>query len=138
MKMIHVLEAPTKLLYIVRGIPGSGKSTLSKELVGYGNHIESDMFFMVDGEYKFDVSKLSEAHAWCKDELNILMEMGNTPLAISNTSTKREYYQPYIDLAEEQGYDVMIIDCYSSWVNSHEVPEDVLDDMKEAWTPHSN
>ena len=44
-----------KVLYIVRGIPGSGKSTFAKSLGG--THFEADMFFMKDGEYKFDMFK---------------------------------------------------------------------------------
>ena len=36
-----------KMLYIVRGIPGSGKSTFAKSLGG--THFETDMFFMVVG-----------------------------------------------------------------------------------------
>jgi Tfp pilus assembly pilus retraction ATPase PilT len=45
-----------KVLYLVRGIPGSGKSTFAKTLSG--EYYEADMFFMVDGEYKFDVAKI--------------------------------------------------------------------------------
>ena len=41
-------------LYLVRGVPGSGKSTFAKQLGG--THFETDTYFMVDGEYKFDPS----------------------------------------------------------------------------------
>jgi adenylate kinase family enzyme len=49
-----------KIIYLVRGIPGSGKSTFAKSLGG--THFETDQFFMVDGKYNFDGSKLKEAH----------------------------------------------------------------------------
>ena len=42
-----------KTLYIVRGVPGSGKSTFAKTLGG--THFETDNYFMIDGEYKFFV-----------------------------------------------------------------------------------
>ncbi len=45
-----------KELFLLRGLPGSGKSTLAKSLSD--SHIEADMFFMKDGEYKFDGSKI--------------------------------------------------------------------------------
>ncbi len=52
-----------KVLYIVRGIPGSGKSTFAKQLVGADFLVcEADKYFMVDGEYKFDATKLKQAH----------------------------------------------------------------------------
>ena len=45
-----------KILYIVRGIPGSGKSTFAKTLGGI--HIEADQYFVDgDGNYNFDGSK---------------------------------------------------------------------------------
>ena len=54
-----------KVLYIVRGIPGSGKSTFAKTLGG--QHYESDMFFINEnGEYNFDVTKIKDAHQWCQ------------------------------------------------------------------------
>ena len=52
-----------KELFLLRGLPGSGKSTLAKSLDGI--HIEADQFFMAGGEYKFDASKLKEAHNNC-------------------------------------------------------------------------
>ena len=50
-------------LLLVRGLPGSGKSTLAKNLIGYYFHVETDQFWMEDGEYKFDANRLGEAHA---------------------------------------------------------------------------
>jgi adenylate kinase family enzyme len=47
----------------MRGIPGSGKSTTAKKLAGETGKIHStDNYFMVDGEYKFDPSKIREYH----------------------------------------------------------------------------
>lgn len=54
-------------LTIVRGLPGSGKTTLAKNLTkDNGVYFESDMFFSQDGTYVFDAYKLKDAHAWCK------------------------------------------------------------------------
>jgi adenylate kinase family enzyme len=92
-----------KMLYIVRGIPGSGKSTFAKSLGG--THFETDMFFMVDGEYKFDFTKLKESHKWCQDRvgdamiLNITANL-NDVIVVSNTFTQEWEMQPYFDMVE--------------------------------------
>jgi len=77
-----------KNLILVRGIPGSGKSTISKLL--RGAHLETDMFFTnpETGEYKFDYLKIKEAHAWCQRQAERCMEVGIEDLIISNTFTQ--------------------------------------------------
>ena len=50
-----------KILYIVRGVPGSGKSTFAEKLVGHDFLVcEADKYFIdkETGEYKFDISKI--------------------------------------------------------------------------------
>ena len=43
-----------KSLILVRGIPGSGKSTFAKE-ISYGfPFLSADDFFMIEGKYQFD------------------------------------------------------------------------------------
>ena len=56
-------------LYIIRGIPGSGKSTLAKKLVGDDNYFEADMYFLQDGIYEFDITKIKDAHDWCYNKI---------------------------------------------------------------------
>ena len=46
-----------------------GKSTLAKRVCN--QHIEADMFFMKDGEYKFDPTKLKQAHEWCREKTEV-------------------------------------------------------------------
>jgi len=68
---IFVKTNKMKELLLLRGLPGSGKSTLAK-LLG-GEHIEADMYFMKDGEYHFDGSKLKIAHEWCRNQASYLI-----------------------------------------------------------------
>jgi len=124
-----------KTLYIVRGIPGSGKSTFAKSLGG--THFEADMFFMKDGEYKFDMFKIKEAHKWCQDCVNTAMILNTTAglndtIVVSNTFTQEWEMKPYFELAEQHDYRVfsIIIENRHGWVNEHNVPEEVLSLMK--------
>ena len=125
------------VIYIVRGLPGSGKSTIARKLVVEQHHREADMFHMVGGEYKFDHTKIKEAHAWCLDEIEDIMIKGGNQIAVSNTFTQRWEYQPYIDAAEKHGYDVAIIECHGPWRNCHSVPEEILVAMEKRWQPHN-
>lgn len=52
-------------LILIRGLPGSGKTTMAKTL--YPDHVlcEADQFFETDKGYIFDGSKIKEAHAYC-------------------------------------------------------------------------
>jgi len=58
-----------KELFLLRGLPGAGKSTLAKSLGG--KHIEADMYFEYEGKYKFDASRLKEAHDWCQNTVKV-------------------------------------------------------------------
>ena len=125
-----------KTLYIVRGIPGSGKSTFAKSLGGA--HFEADMFFMKDGEYKFDMFKLKEAHKWCQDSVNTAMILNTTAalnetIVVSNTFTQEWEMKPYFDLAETHGYKVfsIIVENRHGGTNEHGVPDEVLTKMSE-------
>ena len=82
-----------KTLILVRGLPGSGKSTFAKLLEG--KHIETDMFFITNGEYKFDVSKLKEAHSWCQSMVGSWMSDSEELIVISNTFTQEWEMTPY-------------------------------------------
>lgn len=125
-----------KILYIVRGIPGSGKSTFAKTLGG--THFETDNFFMVDGEYKFDVTKLKVAHEWCQNSvntamiLNITTDLNNT-IVVSNTFTQEWEMQPYFDMADTFDYKVftVIVENRHGGINQHGVPEDKIQIMKD-------
>jgi predicted kinase len=124
-----------KILFIVRGLPGSGKSTFAKTLGG--KHFETDNFFMVDGEYKFDVTKLKAAHEWCQNSVNTAMILNittdlNSTIVVSNTFTQEWEMKPYFDMAETYGYRVftLIVENRHGGVNQHGVPEDKLEIMK--------
>jgi predicted kinase len=120
-----------KELFLLRGIPGSGKSTLAKSLGG--KHFEADMYFVRDGEYKFDSAKLKEAHEWCRSSVGGLMINEEPKLVVSNTFTQEWEMKSYYELAERYGYRVysLIVENRHDGVNEHGVPEEKLEQMKK-------
>ena len=124
-----------KELFLLRGLPGSGKSTLAKSLDGI--HIEADQFFMTGDEYRFDATKLKEAHNNCLSRVKSYMYIYSSKdtserLIVSNTFTQEWEMKPYFDLAESYGYRVysLIVENRHGGINEHGVPADKLEQMK--------
>lgn len=136
-------------LVLIRGIPGSGKTTHARHLVkSLGRfdhldymdkpnvvHFEADMFFCRNpgNEYKFDPSKLKDAHGWCQESAENAMKQGINHVIISNTFVKRWEMQKYLDLAREYGYDVQEVTVKGPWKSVHGVPEHAIERMKKNW-----
>lgn len=130
-----------KNLYIVRGLPGSGKSTFALNLVGADFLVcEADKYFMVDGEYKFDGSKLKDAHEFCRNTVETYMrdnveanDQFYRQIVVSNTFTQEWEMQPYIDLAKKYGYTVftIVVENRHGGVNQHGVPDEALTRMRD-------
>jgi predicted kinase len=120
----------SKQLILLRGLPGAGKSTLAK--VFGVNHIEADMFFMKDGEYKFDPTLLKSAHNWCHDVVEHWMETGIEPIIVSNTFTQEWEMDFYYTLANQYDYQVhsVIVENRHGGVNEHGVPAEKIEQMK--------
>jgi len=123
--------------YIVRGLPGSGKTTLAKKLVHLKYHFEADKYFINDkGEYKFEPKNIEKAHEWCLECARIVMEKNRSNIAISNTFIKYWEYKKYIQIAKENNYKVQVISCHGEWENIHGVPHGRIKRMKERWEDH--
>jgi len=121
-----------KELILLRGLPGSGKSTLAKTIATSGYHFEADMFFMKDGVYKFDPTRIEMAHNWCRTQVMQSMAIDLNLIVVSNTFTQEWEMDAYYSLAKQYGYQVhsVIVENRHAGVNTHNVPEDKLEIMK--------
>lgn len=120
-------------LLIIRGLPGSGKSTLGQKLAP-GQVYEADQFRYNDkGEYIFDPSKNGEAHEKCFNATKQALLSGELVVAVCNTFIKRWEYMKYVNLAKELGVEYEIIVCTGKWNNIHGVDEETIARMKKNW-----
>ena len=119
-----------KILYIVRGMPGSGKTTLANSL-GSIVYSADDYFINNLGEYNFDHSKLGLAHQHCFNRTKDAMKKHFPRIFVANTFTTEKEIQPYIDLAKEMGYTFfsIIVENRNNTKNIHDVPEETITKM---------
>jgi predicted kinase len=112
-------------LIIIRGVSGCGKSTFAKLICN--QYFEADMYFSLEGKYKFDANKLGEAHSWCQNQAEDCMKQGYN-VCVSNTSTSQSELKPYFKLAETYEYQVHVLvkENYHNGKDIHNVPEDNL------------
>lgn len=120
-----------KILYIVRGVPGSGKSTFARQLTS--NVFEADQYFIDnEGNYNFIPSEIKNAHAECQDDVKSAMLSSIPKIAVSNTFTQEWEMNPYLELAKQFGYVVftVIVENRHGGKNVHGVPEEKIELMK--------
>lgn len=130
---------------IMRGLPGSGKSTWIANNVPGALVCSADEFMVQDGVYVWDPSKLHAAHSKCQDKYMLALQ-GRMPLVVvDNTNLRPRDMEYYVVLAENMGYDIEIrtIHCdpaVAAARNIHGVPPEryvaLVDRLKRPLHPH--
>ena len=120
----------TKILYIIRGLPGAGKSTLAKKLAPI--YYSADDYFInpITLEYEFDKDKLKEAHEWCYDKVHKYVRHGFN-VAVANTFTRTCEYERYLKLAKQYKYEPVVITIASNFKSIHNVPDNTINAMRD-------
>jgi energy-coupling factor transporter ATP-binding protein EcfA2 len=117
-------------LVLIRGLPGSGKTTLARAMDGFV-HFEADQWMVdADGSYRFDPGRLAAAHEACRAAARRALDDGRS-VVVSNTFVERWEMQPYF----EMGYPVRVIEASGTYESEHAVPPEVLQQMRELWEP---
>ncbi|XP_041485019.1 uncharacterized protein LOC121431528 [Lytechinus variegatus] len=136
---------PGKVLCLMRGCPGSGKSFVAKSLKGNGVILSTDDFFMVNGKYLFDRNAIGEAHDWNQKRAQDCLEKGITPVIIDNTNIHTWEMKPYVVMALKHQYHVVIREPDTPWKhkageltkrNSHGVPRVAIARMLQNYDPN--
>lgn len=118
-------------LFLVRGLPGAGKSTFAKNL-GDCVYLEADMYFMKNGEYRFNRYELKDAHLWCQEACKAALRFGKKNVVVSNTFTQEWEMKPYFEMAEKMSVEVtvLVVENYHGGKSIHNVPEKAMDAME--------
>lgn len=129
----------TKILYILRGLPGAGKSFVADSLAVDGEFpvFSADQFFEdADGNYKFDALLLHQAHLNCLSRTFEAMKNNVEKIFVANTFTTEYEITPYKQIAEENGYRFvsMIIENRHGSTNVHGCPEETIVKMRRRFT----
>lgn len=126
-----------KSLYLLRGLPGAGKSTLAKSLAREGDLIIAADDFMVDekGEWKFDWRRLDENHARCREEVERAMKERVSRIFVHNTMRTEAECVPYQELASRYGYRVfsLIIENRHKGKSVHATPDKTVEKMRKSF-----
>jgi len=123
----------TKSLILVRGLPGSGKTTFANTIALDAPVLAADDFFTKDGKYNFNKDLLGQAHSWCLRKTEYYMQNNKPRVFVANTFTTTKEMKPYYELAKKYGYAVfsIIVENRHKGVNVHNVPEVTLGAMEE-------
>ncbi|XP_007954146.1 NEDD4-binding protein 2-like 1 [Orycteropus afer afer] len=135
-----------KHLYLLRGLPGSGKTTLARQLQhDFPRALvfsTDDFFFRDDGSYEFNPDFLEEAHKWNQKRARKAMRNGISPIIIDNTNLHAWEMKPYAVMALENNYEVIFREPDTRWKfnvaelarrNIHGVSREKIQRMKERY-----
>lgn len=126
-------------LFLVRGLPGSGKSTFAGAIAG--QIVEADDFFYDKDGYQFRPEDLPKAHALCQTRALAWIRDGVGDLAVANTFSCRWELEPYLRMAKEKVTTVVVVDIFDGGLtdgelaarNVHGVPEAGIAGMRARW-----
>lgn len=125
-------------LVLIRGVPGSGKTTMAKEQFPNHAHVETDMFFVDEsGNHKFEGHRVKDAHKWCEAVAQKLIESGRDTV-VTNTFTRLWEMEPYFHMGADK---VRVLEAKGNYQNVHGVPDKKVQEMKdrfEEYVPEEN
>jgi predicted kinase len=122
-------------LILLRGLPGSGKTTLANLLSEEGKYpvFSVDDYFThpETGDYQFKFDENYLAYQSCERNTRLAMERGEKKIILHNTFTLEWELKPYFEMASKFSYQVfvMTIENRHSGENVHGVSKDQLEKM---------
>jgi predicted ABC-type ATPase len=123
-------------MLLVRGLPGSGKSTFAKTFPMFF-HIEADMWFCRHGDYNWKAEEAFAAHRWCRHTVQVILNQGKDVI-VANTFTTLKEMNDYIEYAEVNGHGITVYTMKDDFGSIHNVPEETMERMRARFVSHFN
>jgi predicted kinase len=159
--VLRVAAKGVRNLYILRGLPGSGKSTYArkrwplmradrfiwpaeeKRTLPVCVSIDHE-FTNLSGEYVWEAKRVGQAAAAANSRIVRLLRDGVPEVIVDNTHSRLWEYHLALDLAGAFGYEVEIISLFDGGCTdeelfsrcTHNVPLDIISAQRERWEPH--
>ena len=125
-------------LTLIRGLPGSGKTTLAYRMCAYNINLlknEADHFFTdLSGKYNFNPKLLSVAHKYCYSQ-TFYQLLNDFDVVVSNTFTTNYEMLDYLEIQRYiRDLEIEIIEMPEPKYKSvHNVPESTIEKMRNRW-----
>lgn len=125
------------MLIIVRGLPGTGKTTFAKKiktmLEEKGNavsHFENDMFLIDEnGRYFWDEEKITAAVEWCQANTALKLIEGHIVI-VSNTYLRFWQLVKLLEIASNLKVPVEIYRCCTEYGSTKRIPKTAMTAMR--------
>ena len=129
----------SKIMFLMRGLPGSGKSSIVKAIEKMYRNTEvcsTDAFFkQEDGSYEFNRELLGTYHSNNQENAKGACVRNTPTIVIDNTNVKKWEMQPYVQMAREYNYLLIPVMPATEWAhdpailatrNKHNVTEELI------------
>jgi predicted kinase len=102
----------TKILYLMQGIPGSGKSSMAAMIAKQTDgmiYSTDDLWYDEKGKYNFDATRLGEMHRLNQRLVSEAMVDGTASIIVDNTNLTAAAIEPYVVLAQIHEYTIQVV-----------------------------
>jgi predicted kinase len=126
------------VIILLRGLPGSGKTTLAQALSENGKHpiFSIDSYFENEkGDYEFKFEENHIAYKQCEEQTEMALKESKPKIFVDNTFTLDWEIEPYFKLAQKYNYQlhVVTVENYHGSENTHGVSKEQLKKMVEKY-----
>jgi len=138
------------ILVLIRGLSGSGKTSLMELIVGSSEYcpedrasVSVDDFFMNDeGDYQFDPTQLKAAHEWCLDTATEFVKDEDLEVVVVHNVFSRKWeIDPYMEMGRAHGCTIHVVNLYDRGLNDaqlskhsvHDVHPGIVQKQRKRW-----
>lgn len=128
-----------KTLILIRGLPGSGKTSFAEFLLDLPQDATcyaADDWMEEGDQYSWDRHKLEECHQACIQACEFDMATSSSVVIVHNTMSTEAEVEPYLKLAEKYGYQVisLVLENRHGSPSVHDVPQKTIEKMRQRFS----